>query len=380
MMADVVFCGLKVTGQAVTNTSEGLCQSLVLPQQGYDCMEYVATTKDGFLLGVQKITRHPAPSSKGPVFLMHGLLVGGDVWVLNTPSEALGFILADAGYDVWIGNTRTTRFSQGHTTLQRTESAYWDWSVDDMAEQDLPAMLDLVYGMAHQKIHYIGYSQGSQQAFAAFSQGQLISYINKVVMLAPVAYVDHGSAPLELGLFDLHVDQILQAAHVNEFSTQTRMGTQVVDLICGQTNRRCYQSWIFLFAGENCCLNITKRELLERYETQATSVKNLAHLAQQGRRSSFTRFDYGSSENLRRYGSPVPPSYSIADIPPLSMLFISGLRDALADQIDVTRLIMELRSNVRSYIDPSFGHLDFILADTANTRIYDQILSFLETS
>ncbi|MCO5602139.1 hypothetical protein L7F22_056267 [Adiantum nelumboides] len=241
-----------------------------------------ATTKDGFSLGVQKIARHPAPSSKGPVFLMHGLLVGGDVWVLNIPSEALGFILVDAGYDVWIGNTRTTRFSQGQTTLQRTDSAYWDWTVDDMAEQDPPAMLDLVYGMAHQKIHYIGYSQGTQQAFAAFSQGQLISYINKVVMLAPVAYVDHGSAPLELGLFDLHVDQILQAAHVNEFSTQTRTGTQVVDLICGQTNRRCYQSWIFLFAGENCCLNITKRELLERYETQATSVKNLAHLAQRG--------------------------------------------------------------------------------------------------
>ncbi|KAH7285876.1 hypothetical protein KP509_33G049500 [Ceratopteris richardii] len=304
---------------------------------------------------------------------------GGDVWVLNTPSEALGFIMADAGYDVWIGNTRTTRYSMGHSTLRHTDSAYWDWSLDEMAEQDLPAMLDLVYSITHERIHYIGYSQGSQQALAAFSQGRALTYINKVVMLAPVAFVDHGSAPLELGLFDLHVDQILQAAHVNEFSTKTSMGTQVVDLICGQTNRRCYQSWIFLFAGDNCCLNFSKRELLEKYETQVTSVKNLAHLAQQGRRSNFAHFDYGSAENLRRYGRPVPPPYSLSEIPPLNMLFISGLRDALADQIDVTRLIMSLRSNVHSYVDPSFGHLDFILADSANSRVYDQVINFLET-
>ena len=49
------------------------------------------------------------------------LLQGGDVWVLNGPSEALGFILADAGYDVWIGNTRTTRFSFGHSSYQKND-------------------------------------------------------------------------------------------------------------------------------------------------------------------------------------------------------------------------------------------------------------------
>jgi hypothetical protein len=37
----------------------------------------------------------------------------------------------------------------------------------------------------------------------------LLAYIDKVVLLAPLAYVDHGAAPLELGLSRLHIDEVL---------------------------------------------------------------------------------------------------------------------------------------------------------------------------
>ncbi|KAI5067105.1 hypothetical protein GOP47_0017633 [Adiantum capillus-veneris] len=334
--------------QVVTNRSDGLCVSLITSQGDYNCTEYMVQTNDGFLLGVQRMSSNNVEPTKGAVFLMHGLLVGGDVWVINEPSEGLGFVLADAGYDVWIGNTRTTRFSFGHVSLQRNDHAFWDWCLDEMAEQDLPAMLGMVFETVGEKVQYIGYSQGSQQAFAAFSEGHLLSMVDKVVMLAPIAYVDHGSAPVEIGLFDLHIDQILQLANVHEFSTKTHSGTQMVELIC-KNNDKCFQSWIFLFAGNNCCLNMTKRSLLDKYETQATSVKNLMHLAQQGRSSTFAKFDYGLFGNLRRY-----------------------------DPTDVARLVANLGGAVNMHTHPSFGHLDFILADSANTQIYPQILSFLE--
>ena len=42
---------------------------------------------------------------------------GGDAWFLNSPEESLGFILADHGFDVWVGNVRGTRWSHGHVSL-----------------------------------------------------------------------------------------------------------------------------------------------------------------------------------------------------------------------------------------------------------------------
>lgn len=50
-------------------------------------------------------------------FFFFDWLQDGITWLINPPHESLAFILADNGYDVWIANTRGTKFSQGHTSL-----------------------------------------------------------------------------------------------------------------------------------------------------------------------------------------------------------------------------------------------------------------------
>ncbi|CAM6099701.1 unnamed protein product [Calypogeia fissa] len=132
-----------VEGQSAAgiNISVGLCGTLVQPW-GYPCNEYTVQTQDGFLLAVQNIpygiSKPLNGSARPPVFLQHGIFAGGDNWVFNGPSESLG---------------------HGHINLTTADAAYWNWSWDELAAYDLPAMVGFVYNHTGSKVMYIGHSQ-----------------------------------------------------------------------------------------------------------------------------------------------------------------------------------------------------------------------------
>ncbi|KAG5861914.1 hypothetical protein JTB14_032103 [Gonioctena quinquepunctata] len=147
-------------------------QYQVLRLYGYEVETHWVTTEDGYVLRMHRIphgineTNIVGKPKKPAVLLMHGLLSSSADWLLLGPDKSLGFVLADAGFDVWLGNNRGNTWSRNHMTLDPNEDVqqFWDFSFEDCGIYDLPAKIDYIIGKTGQdKIFYIGHSQGTAQ-------------------------------------------------------------------------------------------------------------------------------------------------------------------------------------------------------------------------
>ena len=169
---------------------------------GYPFETHEVTTDDGYILTLFRLQKKSTNMKSGlpVVFIQHGLDNDAANWLQNG-EQGLSFLLANAGFDVWLGNNRGCKFSRKHRTFSVSSKQFWTFSFDEMAEYDLPASLAYarqVSGAA--KVTYIGHSQGTTQMFAALSfaniRPKVAPYINRFYALAPVVYLNHNTTPV----------------------------------------------------------------------------------------------------------------------------------------------------------------------------------------
>lgn len=111
--------------------------------------------------------------------------------------------MADQGYEVYLVNNRgvvvdvTTAVKPtyiathpGMKVKQFGEQEYWQWSMDDMATQDVPAAINFVTEHSQStRVHYVGHSQGNAQMSIALTvMPDLKNNIATFTMLAPAVF------------------------------------------------------------------------------------------------------------------------------------------------------------------------------------------------
>lgn len=102
------------------------------------------------------------------IYLQHGLADSSDTWIVNEEHLAPAFILANRGFDVWVGNSRGNRYSTHK--MSKTPLNFWEFSFHEIGIYDLPAAFKYINRITNRKIHYIGHSQGTLAMFIALSQ------------------------------------------------------------------------------------------------------------------------------------------------------------------------------------------------------------------
>jgi len=174
-------------------------------QNGFDLQSYTLVTDDGYVLSLYRIPgtlqeiANPPTEQKPAVLMMHCQDCDMMEWVVNSPEVAPAFVLANEGYDVWMGNNRGSKYSNTHVTMSKDDKDYWDFYQEEMALQDLPTFIDYILGKTGlDNISYVGHSEGTTQMFmgASLMPEYFKERINVYLALAPVASTANIPTPI----------------------------------------------------------------------------------------------------------------------------------------------------------------------------------------
>lgn len=353
---------------------------------GYDAEEHIVQTTDGYLLGIHRIggprgsnwranQRNYRTSPKPVVYLHHGLLMNSEIWVANIDHrKCLPFVLADLGYDVWLGNNRGNKYSKKHVSKRSSDKRFWDFSMDNFALYDIPDTIEYILQVTGLRdLIYIGFSQGSAQAFATLSiHPQLNAKVRLFIAIAPamappvlrnkiVSSLVKASPSLIYLFFGKKA--ILKSTTFWQSIMLPALFVRTIDF-----------SLDVLFKWK--CKNISYPQKLVGYSHlySYTSVKSVVHWFQIIRSGRFHMYDDEVHNPLvgSHYYYRVAPFPTRNIMTPIVLIY--GMIDSL---VDIKVMLAELPPGTAHIGIRNYEHLDMIWGEKVDTLIFPYILSAL---
>jgi pimeloyl-ACP methyl ester carboxylesterase len=387
MIATIVFCfALLVPALAIPigngDPEVDLKPADLIRFWGYPAEQYSVTTKDGYILPLYRIpsgkTAPESNTTRPVVYLQHGLENSAADWLINLPHQSAAFIFADAGFDVWIGNFRGTTYSKTHATLSPKDHEYWQFSWDEMAQYDLPALIEKaleISGAA--QIYYVGHSMGTMTGFAKFAQDQVLAKkIKQFYALGPVLSMKHVQGPVKYAApFTKSLKFITSILGVDEFLPNNKLQEMWAKYVCPNplTDLICKNVLLMISGPNTHQINESRVPVINAHSPAGTSVQNVIHFGQLVNSGNFQAYDYGNAKaNNKHYGTDRPPLYDVSTMQ-IPVTFYSGDVDWLSTPIDVSYSVSLFKNVVDNVLLTGFNHMDFVWGIKAAPLIYQPI-------
>nr|ALX00053.1 lipase 3-like protein [Melanoplus sanguinipes] len=355
---------------------------------GYAMEAQSVRAADGYVLQLHRLRARGRgrPRAAGqPVLLLHGLFCASDLWLLRGPGAALGYLLVDDGYDVWLMNFRGNRYSSKHERLNSTNPAFWKFSWHEMAMWDLPAAVDHVLATTGwRQLQVVGHSMGNSVLLAMLATRP--QYARKVALgslLAPVAYIHRLRLPFSRTLLSDwgRIHSFLQRSGVYSIPATTNSSCSLFQQVCGDqkpTQDFCFRFVQSIYGWDPQGLNKTALPFYLSHLLAGVSVDTVAHFMQIVKSGRFEAMDRGPEENLRRYGSTTPPTYRLNGIDaPLALYYADN--DYELHPKGVMQLAQELRNvvSISRVPDTAFNHVDFLLHEQVHSLLYSTVMTLM---
>ena len=365
------------TTQLPADAKVSIQQQIV--NHGLSFESFEVTTEDGYINTIMHVwapESTPMLSDDGKqrvAFLQHGLTDIAGTWFFQKPEKAPAYSLAKAGYDVWLGNNRGTAFSYKHVKLSCWDSAYWQYSFNEMGKYDLPANLNFVLEKTKaDKLTYIGHSQGTTQFWIANILYEDIGQkVDTFIGFAPVMFVGHQTSSFVIVAIKFYLDVLLE----DTFRSVLFWGHRVVAFVgpwfmhyIPRTTWAVIGSVVgYDFSNH---MDFGRIPMFANNDIGGTGTMNLRHWEQNmksGRFADYHGKDYDTSQLASRLAN--------TDI----ALFIGG-NDALAQPEDFAMLLPLLpasKTTVFSILD--YNHVDYMGAGDTEKFILPNLYNWISS-
>ncbi|GMT23085.1 hypothetical protein PFISCL1PPCAC_14382, partial [Pristionchus fissidentatus] len=171
-------------------------QTELIKYWGYPVESYDVITEDGYILNMIRIPHgryhdlNTSECARSPILLIHGIFNDASVFILNPPASSPALILADAGFDVFLPNSRGTTDSQRHVNISTKDVQFWRFTIDEMSRYDTPAAIDKALELSRaESLYLLGHSQGTTIGSMALTErpeyNKKVDNIRAMFQLAP---------------------------------------------------------------------------------------------------------------------------------------------------------------------------------------------------